>query len=323
MSSSLLSPTNALFLDNVNRIQEQLNQASAEMSSGYRVQNAADDPGQISGLLQLRGDESQNQQIQSNLSLATTDADSADSALSSAINIMDSATQIATEGGNSTLNADSRQSLAEEVQSLMEQMVSISQTQVQGRYIFSGDQDSSPSFQIDLTATTGTAAVTGVDQLSSAASTRVIQDPSGGTFAASETAEEIFDDTIPASTDANGNPIPAAPAADNVFAALNALRTALLNNDQTGIQNSVQSLQLASGRLNDAQAFYGAVENRIQSASTFATNYDTQLKTEIGNIQDADPTAEALQLAQDSTQLQAAFEMQAKMPTQTLFEFLG
>jgi len=199
----------------------------------------------------------------------------------------------------------------------------VSQTQVQGSYIFSGDLDGSPSYQIDLSATAGSALLTGVDQLSSADSTRVIQDPSGGTFAASETAAQIFDDTTPASTDADGNPIAAAPAADNVFAALNSLRTALLNNDQPGIQNCIDSLQQASNHLNDAEAFYGTVENRIQSASSFASTYDTQLKTEIGNIQDADPTTAALELSQDTTQLQAAFQMQAKMPTQTLFDFLG
>ena len=321
--SSILSPSNALFLANVQRIQQQVAQANMEMSSGKKVQVAADAPAQISQLLQLRADEAHNQQIESNLTLANTEAQSADSALSSGINILQRATQLATEGANGTQTADTRLSLAEEVQSLMEQMVSISQTQVQGRYIFSGDQDTSPSFQLDLTATDGEAVQTGVDQLTTAGATRLIEDPAGGTFAATQTAQDIFNDTIPASTDADGNTIPAAPAADNVFAALNGLRIALLNNDQPSIQSSIDSLNAASQHLNDAEAFYGTVEDRIQSASNFASSYDVQLQTEIGNIQDADPTTAALLLSQCTTQLQAAFQMQAKMPTQTLFDFLG
>lgn len=312
-----LSPSNNLFLASVDRIQQQLALVNAQMSSGKRLQFASDDPSKVPGLLQLRTDLAHNKQVENNLSLAATDADAADTALSSAIDIMDRVTQLAAEGATSTASADARQSLAQEVQSLMEQMVSVSQTQVQGRYIFSGDLDGNASYQADPSAPTG------VDQLTAAGATRVIEDPSGGAFSASQTAAQIFDDTTPASTDENGNTTPAAPAADNVFAALNTLRLALLNNDESAIQGSLTSIKAASQHLNNAQAFYGTVEDRIQSASSLATKYDTQLTSEISDIEDADPTAAALALTQTSTQLQAAFAMQGKMPSQTLFNFLG
>jgi len=315
--STNLSPGNTLFLAAVDRIQRQLALVNAQVSSGKRLQSASDDPSKLPALLQLRTDMAHNKQIESNLSLAKTDAETADSAISSAIDIMDRVTQLAAEGASGTATADGRQSLAQEVQSLMEQMVSVSQTQVQGRYIFSGDLDGSTSYQLDL------AAPTGVDQLTAASATRVVEDPSGGTFAASETAAAIFDDTTPASTDASGNTTPAAPAEDNVFAAMNTLRLALLNNDESGIQGSLTSIKAASQHLNNAQAFYGTVEDRIQSATTFATKYDSELTGEVSDIEDADPTTAALALTQTSTQLQAAFAMQAKMPSQTLFNFLG
>ncbi len=107
------------------------------------------------------------------------------------------------------------------------------------------------------------------------------------------------------------------------FASLNSLRIALLNNDQTGITNSITSLKAASTHINNAEAFYGSVEDRIQDATTFANQYSTQLQTEIGNTEDADIPSAALQLTQCNTQLQAAFQTQGKMPTQTLFDYLG
>jgi len=185
-------------------------------------------------------------------------------------------------------------------------MVSLSQTQVQGRYIFSGDDPGSPTYQLDLSAASGSAAINGVDQLSSAASTREIQNPQGGTFKASETASQIFD----------------APGA-SVFAALNSLRVALTNNNQNAIQNSISALQAATTQLNNADAFYGNVENQIDNANTFASSYDTQLQTEISNIQDADIAQGALQITRGNTQLQAALEAEGKMPTQSLFNYLG
>jgi flagellin-like hook-associated protein FlgL len=65
------------------------------------------------------------------------------------------------------------------------------------------------------------------------------------------------------------------------------------------------------------------VENRIQDASTFASNYDTQLKAEISDKEDADVTASVLELTQATTQMQAAMAMQGKMPRSTLFDYLG
>ncbi len=302
-----LEPEAALFLADVSRIQQRLAEANSQVSSGKKINVASDAPDQIDSLLQLRADEQSNTQIQSNLTLAQTEANSADSALGSAILLMDRAVTLATQGATATSDATSRASLAEEVESLQEQMVSYSQTAVQGRYIFSGDLDGSPSYALDLNAPNG------VDQLSNAPATRQIQDPAGGSFPASKTAQEIFDDQ-----NAYGG-----PATDNVFAALNTLRTALLNNDSDAIGASIGNLQQASDHLNSMEAFYGTVEDRIQDASTFSSNYDTQLQAEVSQKQDADVTAAATELTQATTQLQAAYMARAKMPHTSLFDFLA
>ncbi len=295
-----LTPASAIFLANVSRLEQTLAQANSEVSSGKKVNVASDDPGQIQALLQLRTEEQQNTQIQANLSFAKADADSSDSALSSAIQLMDRAVTLATQGASATTDASGRQNIAQEIAGIQAEMVSISQTQVQGRYVFSGDQENSATYQLDLNATSG------VDQLSNAAATRQVQDPSGGTFTASETAQQIFD----------------APGA-SVFAALNSLRLNLLSNNQTGVGTALSALQTASDHLNSMEAFYGNVENRIADSNTFSDQYDTQLKTAISNIEDADAAGAALQLTQSNTALQAAFQAEGKMPTTSLFNFLG
>jgi flagellar hook-associated protein 3 FlgL len=302
-----LDPSAQIFLTGVDQIQQRLATANQQLTSGLKVSVASDAPDQIDNLLQLRADQAQNTQMGSNLGLEQTNAQAADGAIGSAIQLMDSATQLASEGANSIETAASRQALAQQVASVQTEMVSLSQTQVQGRYIFSGDLDQSPSYQLDLTATDG------VDQLSNAASTRQIQNPEGGTFSAAMTAQQIF-----ASQNADGS-----DAGGNVFAALNNLRTALLNNDPAGITTAQSEIQQASTQLNTAQSFYGNVENRITNATTYATSYDTQLTTEVSGIQDADATTAAIQLTEANTQLQAAFEAEGKMPHSSLFDYLG
>jgi flagellin-like hook-associated protein FlgL len=145
-------------------------------------------------------------------------------------------------------------------------------------------------------------------------STRVIEDPGGGSFPASKTAQEIFDDRDPVSGD---------PNQDNVFNALNTLYQALQNNDTPGINNAIPLLKSASAQLNSMEAFYGNVEDRIQNATDFANNYNVQLQTQISQTEDADITSAATELTEGNTQLQAAFEMQGQMPHSSLFNYLG
>jgi flagellar hook-associated protein 3 FlgL len=302
-----LSPSSEAFLANVDRLQRKVAEASQEVSSGKRVNVASDAPNEVDTILQLRTDEVRNSQIQANLGVAQADAEAADGALTSATKLMDRATVLAAQGANFTIDATGRQNIASEVQSLLEQMTAIADTTVQGRYIFGGDQDSTPPYQVDLTA------VNGVTRLTNSPATRRVESAAGGSFAVSQSAQDIFDSRNPDDT----------LASSNVFAALNNLRLGLLANDTAQITAASASLHLASDHLNTAQAFYGTVENRITDATNYSANYDIQLKTGLSRKEDADVTSAALAITQGNTQLEAAFQMQAKMPRTTLFDFMG
>lgn len=303
-----VDPQNAVFLNGIDRIQQAISVASNQVTSGLRITEASDAPDQIGNLLQLRANQVHNTQVQSNLTLAQTDAQAADDALTSSIQIMDTATALASQGATATATATGRASIAQQVQSILQQMVSNSQTNVQGSFIFSGDQDTSPQYTWD--ATQANPVVT----QQTTASTRQIENPAGGTLQASLTAQQIFDDR---------DPVSGVPATDNVFNALNTLVTALNNNDTAGITNSITLLQAASVHLNTSQSFYGNLEDQLQDANTYASNYDVQLKTDISNIQDADIPAAASELTEANTQLQAAMQMQGQKPHSSLFSYLG
>jgi flagellar hook-associated protein 3 FlgL len=304
---SNLSPSSEAFLVNIDRVQQSIQQANMQMSSGKRVNVASDAPDDIATILQLRADATRNTQIQSNLALAKTDADAADSALAAAAKLMDRARTLGGQGANFTLDATGRQSIADEIQSIQDQMLSISRTTVQGRYIFSGDQDSAPAYEADPTSPTG------VTRLNYSAATSRVEDPAGGSFAVTKSATEIFDVQNDDGT----------PAASNVFASLNNLRLALIANDSDQITVALGNVAVASDHLNTAEAFYGSVQTRIQDAVNYGTSYNVQLKTELSQKEDADVTSAAMTLTQGTAQLQAAFQMQAKMPRTSLFDFLG
>ena len=221
---------------------------------------------------------------------------------------MDSALTLAVQASSGTMDDNGRQGLAQQVLAIQQQMVSNSQTSVQGHFIFSGDQDGSPSYTWDPTA------VNPVVSAGAFQATRLIENPAGGTFGVSKTAQQIFDDQDAVTGD---------PTANNVFNALNKLQTALQANDTAGVTDSIALIKSASTHLNSMQSSYGNVESRIQSATDFAGQYDIQLQTEISQKEDADITSAALEVTQGNTQLQAAFQMRAQMPHSSLFSFLG
>jgi flagellar hook-associated protein 3 FlgL len=303
---SNLNPQSSQFLADIDRVQQQITTATQQVSSGLKVQVASDEPDVISELLQLRTSLQKNTQITNNLALATSDANVSETSLNSATQLMDTAISLAAQGATATATAPSRQALAGQVQSILSQMVSYANTQSDGHYVFSGDTDTTPAYQLDSLSANG------VDQIATAAATKQVENPAGGSFAASQTAQQIFDDRNADGTFAN----------DNVFAALTSLYNGLMSNNTTAITNATTSLQQASNHLNESLAFYGTVQDRLQDATTFASNYNTQLKTQIGQLEDADVAAASLELSQGTTQLQAAFEVEGRMPQTTLFSYL-
>ncbi len=305
--SSFFNPSGQIFLANLSVIQIKNEKVQEQLSSGFQVNQASDAPDEISTLLQLQAGLARNTQITTNLNAVQTDAQAADQALGSAQNLINQALSLGAQGAGSAVSANTRQQLGQQVQSVLQQIVSISQTQVGGTYLFSGDTGQSPSYQLDP------ASGNGVDQLSTAGSTIMAEDPNGYQFATGLTAQQIFD---PRNTDGSY-------ASTNVFAGLTALASALNSNDTTGISSAISNVQQASSFVGTQQSFYGTVENRVTQALSVASDQNTSLTTQISNIRDTNTALAATELTSGATELNAALAAQSKAPTTSLFNFLG
>jgi flagellar hook-associated protein 3 FlgL len=301
-----ISPAGQQFVDNINQIQSTLNTAEQQISSGMNLNQPSDAPDEVSPVLQLLTQLNQNQTMNTNLTAVQANVNAAENALSSSVSILQSASTMAAEALGTSETASTRSGMAQTVQGLMQEMVANSQTQVNGQYVFSGDQSGSPTYQLDLSATNG------VDQLMTPTNTNLVQLPNGTQVSVTLTANNVFDQT-----DASGN-----PTANNVFAALSALNAALENNDTTGINNAMTSLQSASTYMNSQLALIGNAQDTISSALTDNQNDNVQLQTQLSSLRDANQTEAITALTQSQTQLQAALSAQARMPTTSLFDFL-
>ena len=305
-----IDPSGAMFLANMAQIQDSMQQAETELSSGLKFQNASDAPDQVSDILSLRADISRNNEVQSNLTNVTTQVNTAQQAVSTAEQLVENARTLATQGVTGTQTAATRSELAQQVGAIQSELLSIANTQVANRYVFGGDNYLSEPYQADtVNPDTGG----GVVQLTVTQATRQIQDPLGNTFSVDLTAQQIFDDQNPDGT----------PAADNVFNAVNQLRVALQNNDVNGIQTQLTALATADDYLNQQIGFYGAVQNRIQAATNLSQQMDLTYQTALSGKTDADMAQAATQLTESQTQEQAALQSRSMVPRTSLFNYLG
>jgi len=126
------------------------------------------------------------------------------------------------------------------------------------------------------------------------------------------TAQDLFDNR-----DSGDNPTP-----QNVFAALAGLTQALQSGNSSNVETALSTLQTAYNYLNQQQAFYGSVENRVATSLNLANKFQLQDQTQLSNLQDADIPSVTVELTQATTGLNAAMAAEAQRPRSTLFDYL-
>jgi flagellar hook-associated protein 3 FlgL len=299
---SSLNSSNQAFVNSLDLITQQLDNDQLEVSSGISMRQPSDAPDQVSELLQARASLASSQQISTNLTSVTTEVNTGESSLESAVQLFDQVQTLAATSATGTATAATRSQDSQQLQSIEQQMVGLANTSIEGRYIFAGDKDQAEPYAYDSTQTDQVSAYQG------SATTREIQSANGSAFPVALTAQQIFDSTDPTT---------------NVFTALNSLITAMNNNDQTTITTLVNGLPAVAAYLNQQLAFYGTTQDNVSAATEFATTQQTQLQTQISNLQDANETAVIEEMTQAQTQLQAALTSKADIPKTTLFDFLS
>jgi flagellar hook-associated protein 3 FlgL len=309
-----ISASDQMFLAALEQTEDRAARAEKAISSGRKLNVPSDAPDQVGPVLSLLAQLQQTLQIQTNLGQVKSETDTAESALSTAVDILQQVSQLGVQGATETQTPAQRQTLAGQVASNLRQLVAIANTASGGRYVFAGDTDQVAPYSIDASGS--------VSAYAGSTSTREVLHPNGTTFAVARSAQGIFE----------------APGA-SALAALSGLLTALQTgptvpqsdpqyNPQYAAQTSaittaLDSLSKAGDALNQQLAFYGMVQNRVASATDSAQTLEINQRTQLSSLQDADITTAAIELTQANTQRDASLSARAKLPTSTLFDYLG
>lgn len=118
-----------------------------QLSTGLKVQNAADNPTGMTTVNQLNVEISASTQYTTNSNTAQTNLQLEGQAMSDATNVMQNVNSLAVEANNSALTASQRGNIASELQQDLNQLVSISnRTDSAGAYLFGGIASTSAPF---------------------------------------------------------------------------------------------------------------------------------------------------------------------------------
>ena len=298
-----ISTANERFLADLSNLEGRLLTAQRQVSSGLRMQSVADDPDQVSALLEVKARIAHNSQLKYNLGRVQTEVNAAESAINTATTLMDRARQIAAEGASSTTTVDTRTQLAGQVKDIITEMFGLTQTQVEGRYVFSGNSDqTAPYLSVDLTQPNGVGAYQGSN------ATRQVEHPNGSTFSISYTAAQVFD---------------SGGVSTSVFQSLTALYNNLQTSNVANLATDADNIGTAANFLDGQQARYGEIQNQVSDAVSAQQKIDTQLQTQLGNTQDADTPSAIVELQKESIAQQAALQAHAALPKTSLFSFIG
>jgi flagellin-like hook-associated protein FlgL len=293
------------FLFDLKKIQDRQDKVQRALGSGIRVNRASDGPERVVDILNLRSEIQRSTAIGVNLDRGTAEVDSAEAAVRVMVQLVERARVLAAQ--TATHTAQNRQVVAVEAKQLHEQLVSLTGTISEGRYVFSGDLDQKQLYAVDWTQPGG------IVRLDQANNTRVLEDGNGSRFSVSQSAHQILDTR---NTDDTF-------AADNAFNAVHALGVALENDDVAGVNAAAVLLETAVDRLGQATTFYGHVQNRVRDAISLNENAVIARKKELGQAQDTNVAEALVELNLSKVHQDAALGAQARRPSTSLFDFLA
>jgi flagellar hook-associated protein 3 FlgL len=285
MCRSLLSDMGSLNAD--------LFRFSSQVSSGKLLNQLKDSPSGSAELVSLAKLGADIDQYISNTNAGNVYMKTADSALNEVNNLATSIYAKGSEGVSETVNDDTRASIAYEIRSLRDQIVSLANSEVRGRYIFAGSMVTKPPFllQGDTISYQGDSTV---NTLSVGAGNDVQMNYSG---------------------DAVFSPI---------FSAINSLLTALDGNDIADIQTALSQITPALSGLSEVRAQVGSNLNAIENSQTWLQSQATSVKEQRSLIEDANMAQAAVQLKQTQTALDASMSAASSVLQQrNLFDILG
>lgn len=274
-------------------LEERQQKINEQIASGKILNRPSDNPLAMISVLHLRTAWSQVQQYQRNMETTKTWLNLTESALQQVAELIGRAKEIATQMASDTQNSETRALAAKEVDHLLEQVISLGNSDLGGKYIFAGYKVNTVPF-----AKVGDAVQYNGD-------TNTIQIAIGQ------------EETLPLNKDGQ-----TAFMDSSIFTVLGTLKSALENNQTAEIRQQLEDLQNVADYLNNQIVDIGARLNRLEAKQNILKDLDFLFQERISKEEDADISALVVDLKAKELAYQAALLSSVKIHELTLLNYL-
>jgi flagellar hook-associated protein 3 FlgL len=267
------------------------------VSTGKRIHAPSDAPADSARLVRIQDEVSRINQYFRNVSRAGVKLGNTSSTLNSLRNAVIQASERTIFALNGTTSEESRRAIAHDLRGLLEGIVQLASTSVDGLYLFSGSR---------------------VDQ-------NPMQREADGTYTyrGDEVGLEIeISEGERVRVNVAGTEVFLAPGAD-LINTLKALIDQLENSDIDGATLSLEALQEAGRVIDRARFSIGYGLQKIEAAQARLESRLLDLTSEVSRLEDANMAEAISRMVQSETALSASLGAGARMRQGNLFDYLG
>lgn len=273
---------------NLGSISEALNKANEIATTGKRINKLSDDPVGLVQSLNIRSTLARIEQMGRNISYGNSWLTVSESALKSVQNIISDTKVLCLQMANATIGSDQRFSAAGTVQNMLDEIVSLGNTDVAGNYIFAGSKADSIPFELDGTYNGDSNAF-------------AIKISKNSTIEVGSDGQAVF---------------------GNMFNTLSNLKIALETNDLSGIQVAIGNLDGHFDDISTKISDVGSKMNRMEIKDKIYQDLNFSNTERLSKIEDADITEAIMNVKAAELAYQTALASSSKVMTLTLMDYL-
>ncbi|MCL6471342.1 MAG: flagellar hook-associated protein FlgL [Firmicutes bacterium] len=286
-------------LKNIAASYERLEKYQAQLSTGKLYQRPSDNPAAINQSLNIKARLKDMDQRLNNINDGLAWLNTTDAALRNAIDVFHRVRELAVRGANSTNSQSELNSLAAEVDQLLENIINIANTTYADRYIFAGYQTTTAPFSKNIPGP---------------------PPPEVNYNGDSGAINYEIEKGVNVQVNMNGNAVFKAPT--DVFQVVADLRDHLLAGDYGAVSQDIDRVDDAMEMITNALMVVGARVNRLELAKDKIEQDKINLSGILSNIEDADMLDVIMKLKMEENVYQSALMTGSMAMQKSLIDFL-
>ena len=319
MMKATLGMNYRMLSSNLESMSNKMYDLREQSATGKKMNKPSDDPGSIKPVLSYKDKLASTERYVEHIGVAQGEMQVLDSNLDQVENIMVAAKEAGIAVVNGSLNEQDRQTYADKVGQLFDEMMQMANTQNNGKYLYSGYQESTAPFS-ENTAYSAAAydpdnAATWAVNYQGDSNAKQVEIGPEKQIQTAVTGNALFlgDADNNGEVDAGGT---------DLFSTLKNLEHAIRTNDPDAMQEGLDKLEQGADQVRRIRGRMGNNAARIERANQYMTDASLEFQEVISGYEDADALEVFSELLQHETAFKAALNVTTRVSRLSILDYM-